>query len=130
MRPNRKNTKTEPQLKQIYLTGIIPLNNVQREMPSQAARLYPQSVHLETPHPRQEFRRAHASVGITTGPLLHLTRIGTALAPLIVLEAVKDPTRQMRWIRIVSLLGAAAGESMWALREHQRREEREAAHCR
>ena len=69
-------------------------------------------------------------MGISTGPLLHLTRIGTALAPLIILEAVKEPIRQTRWIRICALVGAAASETIWAVREHQRREERRLEHCR
>jgi hypothetical protein len=99
-------------------------------MEPRAAQHYRQpNIYPEMPD-RQVFHRAHSSVGIANGPLLHLTRIGTALAPLIVLEAVKDPVRQMRWIRILSLLGAAAGEGIWALREHCRQGEREAQRCR
>lgn len=93
-------------------------------MEPRAAQPYRQPVVYPESPDRKEFYRARSSVGVTTGPLLHLTRIGTVLAPLIVLEAIKDPVRQMRWIRIVSLLGAAAGESVWALREHQRQEMR------
>ncbi len=89
----------------------------------------PRTYARDTPD-RQAFHRAHSSVGISTGPLLHLTRIGTALAPLIVLEAVKEPVRQMRWIRIVSLVGAATSEGIWALREQQRRQKRELEYCR
>ena len=100
-------------------------------MPSPATRLYTHSVQPETPYPRQEFRRAHASVGaIASSSLIHLTRIGTALAPLVVLEVCKDPVKQSRWIRIFALVGAALSETLWALREHRRREAREAQLCR
>ena len=75
---------------------------------------------------RQCFQRAHTSVGVAgPNPLMHLMRIGTALAPLVVLEAVKDPLRQTRWIRICSLAGAAISETLWAVREQKRREQRE-----
>lgn len=85
----------------------------------------------EVPYPRQSFQRAHASVGaLGPSPLLHLTRIGGALAPLVVLEVFKDPVKQTRWIRICSLVGAALSETLWALREQRRREEREAQRCR
>ncbi len=93
--------------------------------PSAASSFSQRHTYAAIPADRQAFHRSQSAVGVSTGPLLHLTRIGTALAPLIVLEAVKEPARQMRWIRIVSLLGAAAGEGVWALREHQRREDRE-----
>jgi len=101
-------------------------------MPSPATRLYTQSAHPETPYPRQEFRRTHASVGAigSSASLIHLTRIGTALAPLVVLEAFKDPVKQSRWIRIFALVGAALSETLWALREKRRREERELEYCR
>jgi hypothetical protein len=90
-----------------------------------------QSRRFEMPIDRQCFHRAHSSVGaIGPSPLLHLTRIGTALAPLVVLEVFKDPQKQYRWIRICSLTGAAVSEGVWALREHRRREEREAVLCR
>lgn len=99
-------------------------------MEPRAAQPYPQSdIYPEMPD-RQCFRRAHSSVGVTTSPLLHLTRIGTALAPLLVLEAVKDPLKQSRWIRIIALLGAGISETIWAMRETQRREASEAQHCR
>jgi len=51
------------------------------------------------------------------------------LAPLAVGELVKDPDKRWRWIRICSLVGAGASEILWAVREHRRREEREAQHC-
>jgi hypothetical protein len=85
----------------------------------------------DMPNPRQSFQRAQSSVGaLGPSPLLHLTRIGGALAPLVVLEVFKDPVRQTRWIRICSLLGAALSETLWAVREQRRREEREAQRCR
>jgi hypothetical protein len=112
------------------LTEIFPLNNLPREMQSLAAR--PNNIpYPETPFPRQSFQRAHASVGaVGPSPLLHLTRIGSALAPLVVLEVFKDPQKQYRWIRICSLVGAAVSETLWALREQRRREEREAQRSR
>jgi hypothetical protein len=79
---------------------------------------------------QQSFRRAHASVGaLGPSPLLHLTRIGGALAPLMVFEVFKNPVKQARRIRICSLLGAALSETLRALREQRRREEREAQRC-
>jgi hypothetical protein len=131
MRPNRKNTNPEPKHEQIHLTEIIPLNNVQREMQSPAARSYTQSDFPETPFPRQEFRRAHTSVGAAGGyPAGHILRLGGLLAPLVVGEFVKDPDKRWRWIRICSLVAAGTSEILWAHREQQRREEREAERCR
>jgi hypothetical protein len=49
---------------------------------------------------------------------------------MVVLEAVKDRLKQSRWIRIMALLGAAVSETLWAMREKQRREEREAQRFR
>ena len=83
------------------------------------------------PTNKQIFQQAHSSVGVIgTRGLLHLTRIGTALAPLVVLETIKEPVRQSRWIRIFALVGAGLSETLWAVREHQRREERQFKHCR
>jgi hypothetical protein len=85
----------------------------------------------DMPYPRQSFQRAQSSVGaLGPSPLLHLTRIGGALAPLVVLEVFKDPVRQTRWIRICSLVGAALSETVWALREQRTREEYQAQRCR
>jgi hypothetical protein len=83
------------------------------------------------PADKQVFQQAHSSVGVIgTRGLLHLTRIGTALAPLVVLETIKEPVRQSRWIRIFALVGAGLSETLWAVREQQRREERRFEHYR
>src|SRR5450755_3841535 len=80
---------------------------------------------------RRCFERANTSVGAVGGyPAGHLVRIGGMLAPLVVGELVKDPDKRWRWIRIISLLGAGVSEILWAQREHQRRQEREAGRCR
>jgi hypothetical protein len=97
-------------------------------MEPRAARPYHQPDYNQEIPSRQSFHRAHASVGAIGSPLPHLLRIGTALAPLAVLEIFdKDPVRQHRWLRIVSLVGAGASETLWAIREQKRREQRETA---
>lgn len=96
-------------------------------MSSNTAQPYP-SAAQDIPE-RQCFRATRSTSAGAIGPpspLLHLTRIGTALAPLIVLEAVKEPARQTRWIRICALAGAAISETVWAMRESQRRRQYEA----
>jgi hypothetical protein len=56
--------------------------------------------------------RQHSSVAFAV--LTHVIRMAVSLAPLAILEGVKDPTRATRLIKGVSILGTGIDQTLWA----------------
>ncbi len=88
----------------------------------------------ETELPRQEFshadRELHRHDQHSGGGYAHWIRTGSALAPLIIGEVVKDPEKRWRYIRIASVAMAFISEGVHAHRVEQQRKDREQAHTR
>jgi hypothetical protein len=59
------------------------------------------------------------------GGYAHWIRTGSALAPLIIGECVKDPEKRWRYIRITSVAMAFISEGVHAHRVEQQRKDRD-----
>jgi hypothetical protein len=73
---------------------------------------------------RQAFHRPQTSLG-AAGHLLHM---GMVAAPLFITEAIVDPERKFRAMRMVPVLGAIASEALWTMKISRDRKSQEEAH--
>jgi hypothetical protein len=69
------------------------------------------------PAHREAFHRSRTSLGAA-----HWLREAGILAPLVVSEFVKDPPRQWRYIRMISIGTALLSQGMWAMKVDRERE--------
>jgi hypothetical protein len=81
---------------------------------------FPRAAGAET---RQLFHHSRTSLG-AAGHWIHL---GAVAAPVVIAEAIKDPDKRWRALRLVSVGAALASEAVWTYRLMKEREKDEAA---
>jgi hypothetical protein len=73
---------------------------------------------------RQAFHHPQTSLG-AAGHLLHM---GMVAAPLFITEAIVDPEKKFRVMRMVPVLGAIASEGLWTMKIARDKKSQEEAH--
>ncbi len=101
-----------------------------------AAEYRPQSYSPRTHYQdgdRKAFHKSRTSVGAVHHPRNSLGAAGhwihllTVAAPLVIAEAIKDPDKKWRAMRLVSVGGAVLSEAAWTLKIAHDKEKREEA---
>ena len=82
---------------------------------------------------RQAFRHSRTSVGAvhhphnSLGAAGHWIHLLTVAAPLVIAEAIKDPDKKWRALRLASVGGAVLSEAAWTLKiAHDKKKNEEA----
>src|SRR5580658_6922768 len=84
---------------------------------------------------RQAFRHSRTSVGAvhhphnSLGAAGHWIHLLTVAAPLVIAEAIKDPDKKWRALRLASVGAALASEALWTHRLSKERQKDEESHA-
>jgi hypothetical protein len=85
----------------------------------------PGTAYPEAPYTRQQFHHPRTSLG-AAGHWIHLAAV---VAPLVIGEAIKDPDKRWRALRMVSVGAAVASEALWTHRLSKERQKDEESHA-